>query len=202
MRQFFELGLPAGRDAGALRTRLIISIRACALVRRSMAGSKDSVDGSKSHGPFFHEIIRGSELVVPSQLKPKARVRSKELEERLSKLREEQCEREYQTWTASLDPRSKLREAPFAEWKLPMAFGGSVILTMFGLFAFGFQTGKAVSNGNDIVAALFAVLFSTAGLVVETILFGIRDHRNSSSSSATRGRIDRNTYHTQHLKTS
>ena len=172
-----------------------------AFLRRSAAGKNDSGDGGGvSHGPFFHEIIRGSGLVVPSQLKPRVRVRSKELEERLSKLREEQCERDYEVSTASLRPGVKFGQAPFAEWKLPIAFGGSVILTMFGLFAFGFQTGKAVSNGSDAVAVLVAVLFSTAGLVVETILFGIRDHRSSSSSAA--GRIDKSTHYARHLKTS
>jgi len=113
----------------------------------------------------------GCELVLPT---PAHRQRSPELEARLKQLREDQALASYRHMVRDVTKTQRREQEyePFSSYLLQVSFGAHVLTVMGGLAAAGFVAGSTRGPASGAVGAALGLF---AGLLVETVLFVVRN---------------------------
>lgn len=122
-------------------------------------------------------ICDGSQLLFTS---PPARERSKELDERLAKIRHLLEQEEYAALVADVTVHERqaaaVQEDPFfPTTRLQLSFGLHVVATMGAFFALGYYGGRLIFK-DEAWAAMIGALGLTAGLLLEATLLIIRSN--------------------------
>lgn len=127
--------------------------------------------------PLLHQLCQGSAVLLHP---PKPRVRSKALQERLSKLQSDLDDKKYAEMVSDITAKEReaqeMRNSILPTFRLQASFGIHVIVTMGTFFAIGWYAGK-VSFKSDAWAGLGGALGLTFGMLLETLLLIIRSNR-------------------------
>lgn len=127
---------------------------------------------------FVHQILRGSRLYCEPP--PAPRERDPEFARRLERLRRQQEEREYADMTKDLRSRDRIRFVEAGEdaisVKNELGFGYNVIMLMVTGLVLGYVAARAVTD-NQIVQVGVGLLGMFAAMLMETVLFVIREER-------------------------
>eukprot|EP00897_Mesotaenium_endlicherianum_P001587 jgi/Mesen1/1456/ME000132S00396 len=127
-------------------------------------------------GPWLHEFALGSGLHLPP---PKPREKSKELTERLAKLKEAEERRQYRELVkdVTLQERRLEDREYLSTYKDQLGFGIHVVAIMATGFVAGYVGMKALYPDQMALRALGGVLGLVAGMFVEVFLFIIHSMR-------------------------
>ncbi|KAA6425417.1 MAG: hypothetical protein FRX49_04910, partial [Trebouxia sp. A1-2] len=156
-------------------------LRAITLDFRQSAGSTD--------GLLLHEVCHGSKLVMKP---PQRREKSKELQDRLTKLQEQVDQASYNKMVSDVTKQERaaaaLRSGALQTYKQQISFGLHVIVMMGTFYAVGHIAGTALSPRTAVRAAcgmcglVFAMLVETVLLMIETSRFeGPKDRRQQET---------------------
>ncbi|BBN17955.1 hypothetical protein MPTK1_7g18290 [Marchantia polymorpha subsp. ruderalis] len=120
----------------------------------------------------IHEVLVGSSFVLES---PKPREKSEELKARLQKLQELADNKAYEKLVSDVTKKSNYEPEVFSSYKEQLGFGLHVVVTMFTGFAFGYSVFRSQFRDNPVIHAAGGALGLIIGMLLETLLFIVRD---------------------------
>ncbi|KAL2613324.1 hypothetical protein R1flu_025016 [Riccia fluitans] len=118
------------------------------------------------------ELLAGSTFALE---KPKPREKSEELKARLQKLQEALDQKAYDALVQDVTKSSDYEPEVFSSFKEQLGLGLHVLVTMFTGFAFAYSIFRSQFPDNPAVHAAGGALGLIVGMLLETVLFIVRD---------------------------
>ncbi|CAM6121538.1 unnamed protein product [Calypogeia fissa] len=119
----------------------------------------------------IHQVLVGSSMFLES---PKPREKSEELKARLKKLQELADKKQYDELVHDITKHT-IEPEYFSSFKDQLGFGLHVVLTMFTGFVFGYAIFRSLFRETPVLHAAGGALGLMAGMILETLLFIVRD---------------------------
>ncbi|EFJ24618.1 hypothetical protein SELMODRAFT_271067 [Selaginella moellendorffii] len=137
--------------------------------------------------PSFRRLLEGATFAFHS---PKPREKPKELQERLQKLQELADQKAYKDLVKDVVKENE-EMVPLSTYKDQIGFGLHVIVTMFTGFLLGFALFRSQFEESVVLHVAGGLIGLFAGMILETVLFIVRDYQYQNSSKFKKRRINR-----------
>ncbi len=139
------------------------------LLRDVAVALRDAGDVS---GPYLQDLVRGGGLALDP---PRRAARDPALERRCRDLRKAQEEREYAAMTEDVTRGSRGGGIQMSDATRELGFGAHVVTLMGACFLGGAVAGRSIAPESVTVQAVLGAVGMFAALMVEALLFMLRD---------------------------
>eukprot|EP00741_Cyanophora_paradoxa_P010795 tig00020539_g10437.t1 len=148
-------------------------------LRRVVAAAASSRSKGAARGPWLHELLSGSEVVLPRDLDPACfpkKEKNPELEKRLEKLRAYAENQEYARMVSGLtvEQRREAERESMSSYFDQAGIGINILVSLITAFVVGHFLGRQWFDGDVAKSVIVGLVFAIVGLMIETWLFLFR----------------------------